>query len=162
RARSYARAAENLLTLVPPLGQLIMAGKLEEIPGVGKALAEVIRQLQRDGTTPRLEAMRAEVPRSVLELLAVPGLEPRKVLDLYRNLQSTSIDEVEEACRQDRFGQAKGFGSSFQRRVLDGIELMRRVRGQQLIHHAGARLDVVKDNLRRSHPELTRIVPAGE
>src|SRR5215213_10855956 len=86
RARAYARAAESLLTLTIPLEDVIAQDRLREIPGVGAALAAVIRALHQNGTTPRLEAMRAEVPASVLEMLSVPGLAPAKVLQIYRQL----------------------------------------------------------------------------
>src|SRR3954465_3400596 len=69
RVRAYARAAESLLTLIEPLADVIAQGRLREIPGVGAALAEVIRTLHQHGTTSGLEAMRADVPAGVLELL---------------------------------------------------------------------------------------------
>lgn len=162
KARSYTRAAESLLRLTLPLGEVIAAGRLREIPGVGAALSETITRLHRDGTTPRLEAMRAEVPPGALELLAIPGLRPPKVLDLYQNLGITGLDDLEAACRQDRLKGAKGFGPAFQEKVLVGIELMRRSAGQRLIHHAADRLCALQENLRGSHPELSRIQPAGD
>ena len=162
KSRAYARAAESLLLLSEPLKAVIAADRLREIPGVGAALAETIRQLHRDGTTPRLEAMRAEVPTSVLELLAIPGLRPPRVLDLYHKLGIANVEELEAACRQNRLKAAKGFGAALQAKILDGIALMRRSQGQRLIHHAAEDLAALEANLRRSHPELTRIVPAGD
>ncbi|WP_147022517.1 DNA polymerase/3'-5' exonuclease PolX [Microvirga aerophila] len=162
KARSYTRAAESLLLLSEPLEEVIAAGRLQEIRGVGAALAETIQRLHRDRTTPRLEAFRPEVPSGVLELLAIPGLRPQKILDLYRKLGITSVDELEAAGRQDRLKATKGFGPAFQDKVLTSIELMRRSHGQRLIHRAGEHLSTLEANLRRSHPELTRIVPAGD
>jgi DNA polymerase (family X) len=162
KARSYPRAAESLLLLSEPLEDVIATGRLQEIPGVGAALSETIQRLHREGLTPRLEALRAEVPVGVLELLAIPNLRPQKVLNLYRKLGITSVDELEAACRQDRLKAAKGFGPAFQDKVLTGIGLMRRSHGQRLIHRAGEHLSILEANLRRSHPELTRIVPAGD
>src|SRR5215213_5459996 len=130
KARSYTRAAESLLLLSEPLAEVIAAGRLQEIPGVGAALSETIQRLHRDSITPRLEALRAEVPAGVLDLLAIPGLRPQKVLDLYRKLGITSVDELEAACRQDQLKATKGFGPAFQDKVLTGIELMRRSHGQ--------------------------------
>ena len=78
KARAYARAAESLLTLTIPLEDVIAQNRLREIPGVGAALAEVIRALHQNGTTPRLEAMRADVPASVLEMLKIPASRPRR------------------------------------------------------------------------------------
>jgi DNA polymerase (family 10) len=162
KARSYSRAAESLLPLSEPLEEVIAAGRLQEIPGVGAALSETIQRLHRDSITPRLEALRAEVPAGVLELLAIPGLRPQKVLDLYRKLGITSVDELEAACRQDRLMETKGFGPALQDKVLTGIELMRRSHGRWLIHRAGEHLSTLEASLRRSHPELTRIAPAGD
>ena len=98
----------SLLLLSEPLKAVIAADRLREIPGVGAALAETIKQLHRDGTTPRLEAMRAEVPTSVLELLAIPGLRPPRVLDLYHKLGIASVEELEAACRQNRLKGRQG------------------------------------------------------
>ena len=150
------------MLLSEPLEAVIAADRLREIPGVGAALAETIRQLHRDGTTPRLEAMRAEAPTSVLELLDIPGLRPQLVLDLYHKLGIAGVEELEAACRQNWLKSAKGFGASLQAKILDGIALMRRSRGQRLIHHATEDLAALEENLRRSHPELTRIVTAGD
>ena len=157
KARAYARAAESLLLLDEPLGTVISEGRLREIPGVGVALEETILRLHKDGTTSRLDAMRAEVPAGVLEMLAVPGLRPPRVLDLFRKLGIASLDDLEAACRQDRLAQAKGFGPAFQAKVLAGIELLRRSRGQRLIHHAAERLEVLETRLvRRSLNGSTR------
>ncbi|MBV9419364.1 MAG: DNA polymerase/3'-5' exonuclease PolX, partial [Alphaproteobacteria bacterium] len=78
KAKAYARAADNLLTLSEPLDDLIAQDRLREIPGVGEAIAEIIKRLHATGTHPGLERMREEVPEGVLDLLTVPGLRPEK------------------------------------------------------------------------------------
>ena len=140
RARAYARAAENLLTLTIPLQDVIAQGRLREIPGVGAALAEVIRTLHQHGTTPRLEAMRADVPASVLEFLKIPGLPPEKIAQIHQQLGIATLADLEQACRQDRLKAGEGLGPALQAKILQGIELMRRSQGQRLVHHADALL----------------------
>lgn len=162
RARAYTRAAESLFTLTLSLSDVIAQDRLRELPGVGDALASVISQLWADGTTPRLEQLRSEVPAGVLQLLQIPGIKPDKVLLLYRELGTESLDEAEAACRVDRVAKAKGLGPSLQGRLLSGIELMRRSQGQLLIHHAEDLLTRVRANLSRSHPELNRVELAGD
>src|SRR3954463_9543784 len=112
RARAYARAAESLLTLIVPLADVIAQGRLREIPGVGAALAEVIRTLHQHGTTSGLEAMRADVPASVLELLKIPGLAPEKIAHIHRHLGITTLADLDQACRKDRLKATKGLSSN--------------------------------------------------
>src|SRR5215203_1648408 len=82
KARAYSRAAQNLLTLTLPLGEVIAAGRLREIPGVGEALAATIEQLYARGTTPKLEARAVSNPFTTIlghltgrMLLRRPGYE---------------------------------------------------------------------------------------
>ena len=86
KARAYSRAAQNLLTLTLPLGEVIAAGRLREIPGVGEALAATIEQLYARGTTPKLEALRADAPVGVLEMLRIPMAAPSLLLHRLRLL----------------------------------------------------------------------------
>ena len=162
KAPSYTRAAQALSTLIVPLDEVIAQGRLQELPGVGAALAETILKLHRDGTTPKLQAMRAEVPASALAMLGIPGLRGPKVLDIIRKLGVTSIEGLEQACREGRLQSVKGLGPSLQAKVLTGIELMRSSQGQRLIHHAGELLKSIEAELKRSRPELSHIVLAGQ
>src|SRR3954469_2190607 len=161
KARAYSRAAQGLMALTLPLEEVIAAGRLREVPGIGQAIAETVKKLHAHGTTTQLEAMRSEAPAGVLEMLQVRGLTPEKVLQLYRKLGVASLPDLEEACRDGRLQAAKGFGASLQNKVLSGIELMRRSQGQRLIHQAAEILAGTAANLERSHPELKRVVPAG-
>src|SRR5215208_3639107 len=100
-ARAYSRAAQNLLTLTLPLGEVIAAGRLREIPGVGEALAATIEQLYARATTPKLEALRADAPVGVLEMLGIPGLSPQKVRQIHKTLGIENLADLESACRED-------------------------------------------------------------
>jgi DNA polymerase (family X) len=90
RAKAYARAADSLAALAVPLETLIAEERLQEIPGVGDAIADIVTRLHMTGTHPALEAWRKELPAGVLEMLAVPGLRPDKVLKIFESLGITS------------------------------------------------------------------------
>ena len=94
------RAADNLLALSLPLNQIIAQDRLREIPGIGDAIADIIKKLHATGTHPALEKMRKEIPPSVLEMLTIPGLRADKVIKLYQELGLTSLEELEEAARE--------------------------------------------------------------
>jgi DNA polymerase (family X) len=162
RAKAYIRAADSLSALAEPLDQMIAQGRLREIPGVGDVIADIIIRLHANGTHPYLEAMRQEIPASVLEMLSVWGLRPDKVLKLYRELGITSLAELETAAREDRIKGVKGLGAALQTKILRNIELSRAGAGRLHIHRAAALLENAQTMLRQAHPELSRITPAGD
>jgi DNA polymerase (family X) len=162
KSRAYYRAAESLLALTAPLAEVIAQGRLREIPGIGAAIAEKVAALHESGTHPTLERLRHEMPEAALALLAIPGLNAKNVRQIFAELKISSVEELEAACRAGSLAGVKGLGPALQRKILQGIGIMRRARGQRLIHHAEELLEAAAANLRRSHPELKRIALAGD
>jgi DNA polymerase (family X) len=162
RARAYYRAADSLLALPVPLAVLVEEGRLHEIPGVGDAIAAIIRTLHRSGTHPGLEAMRREIPEGVLPMLTLPGLRPDKVLKIYRDLGIASLDELARAAGEGRLAGIKGLGPALQRKILQGIDVRTRAGGRRHLHRAAELVRAAEANLRRSLPGLGRITAAGE
>jgi DNA polymerase (family X) len=130
RAKAYARAADSLAALAVPLDLLVAENRLTEIPGVGDAIADIITKVHRTGTHPSLEKLRKEIPASVLEMLAVPGLRPEKALRLYKDLGITSLAELEAAAKDDRIRKAKGLGASLQTKILQSLTIAKSGEGR--------------------------------
>jgi DNA polymerase (family 10) len=162
RAKAYSRAADSLAALAVPLHVLIAEDRLTEIPGVGEAIADIITKLHKSGTHPSLEKLRKEIPEGVLEMLAVPGLPPEKVLRLYEDLGITSLAELEAAAKDDRIQKAKGLGAALQAKILQNLAIAKRGEGRLHLHRAAALLAHAKDSLRKARPELKRVTIAGE
>ena len=76
KAKAYLRAAESLRHLARPLEELIKAGQLQEIAGVGAAIARRIVTLGRQGRDPWLEKLRAKYPATLFELFQGLGRPP--------------------------------------------------------------------------------------
>jgi DNA polymerase (family 10) len=162
RAKAYSRAADSLAALAVPLDILIAEDRLMEIPGVGDAIADIISKLHKTGSHPSLEKMRKDIPEGVLEMLAVPGLRPEKVLRLYKDLGITSLAELEAAAKDDRIKKAKGLGAALQTKILQNLAIARSGEGHLQLHRAAALLAHAKDTLRESRPELKRVTIAGD
>jgi DNA polymerase (family 10) len=162
RAKAYSRAADRLAALAIPLHVLVAEDRLTEIPGVGEAIADIITKLHKTGTHPSLEKLRKEIPQSVLEMLAVPGLRPEKVLRLYKDLAITSLSELEAAAKDDRIKKAKGLGGALQTKILQNLAIAKSGRGRFHLHRAAALLAHAKDSIRKSQPELKRVTIAGD
>jgi DNA polymerase/3'-5' exonuclease PolX len=99
RSKAYSRAADSLAVVAVPLDVLIAGDRLTEIPGVGDAIADIITKLHKTGTHPSLEKPRKEIRAGALEMLAVPGLRPEKVLRLYQDLGIASLAELGVAAK---------------------------------------------------------------
>jgi DNA polymerase (family 10) len=162
RAKAYSRAADSLAALAVPLSALIAEDRLTEIPGVGGAIADIITKLHKTGSHPSLEKLRKEIPAGVLEMLAVPGLRPEKVLRLYKDLGIASLAELEAAAKDDRIKKAKGLGAALQTKILQNLAIARSGEGRLHLHRAAALLAHAKDSIRKSRPELKRVTIAGD
>src|SRR4051794_13939787 len=162
RAKACSRAADSLTALAVPLHVLIAEDRLKEIPGVGDAIADIIVKLEKTGTHPTLAKLRKEIPEGVLEMLAVPGLHPEKVLRLYKDLGITSLVELEAAAKDDRIKKAKGLGAALQKKILQNLAIAKSGEGRLHLHRAAALLAHAKDSLRKARPELKRVTIAGD
>lgn len=161
RAKAYLRAADNLALTTMPIERLIAEDRLTEIPGIGEALAGVIRELHETGRYRKLDALRQAVPQGVLEMLAVPGLPADRVRRLHEILGIGSLAALEEAALNGRLAATKGFGPAFQAKVLQGLEMHRRPQGRH-IHRAAQMLDHAISQLARTHPKLHRVTSSGD
>lgn len=162
RAKAYSRAADSLVALAIPLDVLVAEDRLTEIPGVGDAIADIVAKLHNTGSHPSLEKLRKEIPAGVLEMLAVPGLRPEKVLRLYKDLGIASLSELEAAAKEDRIKKAKGLGAALQTKILQNLAIAKSGEGRLHLHRAAALLAHAKDSIRKSRPELKRVTIAGD
>ncbi|HZM23247.1 MAG TPA: DNA polymerase/3'-5' exonuclease PolX [Anaerolineales bacterium] len=118
---AYRKAAESLMSLGRDASEYWKEGKLLEIPGVGKAIAEKIDELLSTGTLRFLEKIKAEIPPSLAELLPVPSLGPKKIAMIWKTLGITSLAELEAAAKEGKLRDLPGMGAKSETAILEGI-----------------------------------------
>ena len=123
---AYRRAAESLRGLGEDIRQIRARGELTKIPGVGKAIAEKIEELLDTGKLRFLERLQEEVPPSLLELLEVPDVGPKKVALFWKEAGITSLTELEAAAAEGHLRRLPGMGQKSEQRILDGIAALKR------------------------------------
>jgi histidinol phosphatase-like PHP family hydrolase len=96
---------------------------LVKIPGVGKSIAGKIAEYRRTGTIKAVDDLRAKLPPGAGELARVPGVGPKRALQLTRELGITSAGELAEAARGGRLRGVAGFGPKSEERILRGIDV---------------------------------------
>jgi DNA polymerase (family 10) len=128
RIRSYRMSAESVETWGGDVAEMVRRGEsLRQIPGVGEGIAARIRELVERGTSAEHEELLAEVPRSLLELLKIPGLGPKGVGRLWRELGVRSAEDLEKAIADGRFRALPGMGEKKEERIRKGLAGLRRI-----------------------------------
>jgi DNA polymerase (family 10) len=120
RWRSYRNAAEAIEVWPTPLKEIAekdgVAG-LQEIPGVGKAIAGKVVDLLTKGTFDAWERLIAETPETVLDLLEIPGIGPKTAALLHRQFKVSSIDDLKTFVAAGGLDMVDGIGSKTAERI---------------------------------------------
>ena len=159
RVRAYANAVRALETLTSPLDEILAAGTLTEVKGIGDSVAELVAELANTGTAQAYEKLRAATPRGLLDMLRVPGLGPRKIVAIRKALGIETLDALEQACRAGQLAALKGFGSKTQANILKGVEFIRAHEGHCRVDSAHQSVQSLFAVLR---PYAQRLAVAGE
>src|SRR5690606_1217478 len=104
----------------------IVAGgmALTDIPGIGEDLALKIQEILDTGGCDFLRRLEKEVPSSVVGLLKVPGLGPRRVKALWQDLDVRSADQLRAAALSQRIRALPGFGEKTESKILEALQRM--------------------------------------
>jgi len=146
KSRAYYNAAKTL-SGIEDLEGMIRAKRLKEIRGVGDAIAAKIDEYLNTGAIAYYEELKKEVPPTLLELLQVPGLGPKKIKVLYDQLNVTNVGELEYACKENRLVNLPGFGKTTQEKILKGIEFIKRHKGEFLFGDVCHEAERIKEKL---------------
>jgi DNA polymerase (family 10) len=161
RIRAYENAARSVEDHAVPLRTMVAEGAdLTALSGIGKDMARYITELVTTGRLSILEELTGTIPRSLLELVRLPGVGPKRARKLWESLGVTTLDSLEAAARDGRVAELDGFGAKTQQRILDGIARLRE-RGSRLrLVEADERIAPLLDHL-RGRATVRRLEVAG-
>ena len=125
RVRAYRNGARAIRDLPESVAAIVAddASRLQKIEGIGKGVAEKCVALVTTGKIPQLEEILKRVPESVLALLRIPGLGPKKAAVLYHELGIKTLDELKAACEAGQVRELKGFAAKTEQAILDGMQI---------------------------------------
>ncbi|MBL6983505.1 MAG: DNA polymerase/3'-5' exonuclease PolX, partial [Anaerolineales bacterium] len=127
---AYRKASDSLINLGRDVNEYWNEGTLTDIPGVGKAIAEKIDELLSTGELEFLNKLATEVPLSLADILQVQGLGPKKVGLFWRELEITTLEELEEKARAGELRGLPGMGAKSEEKIISGIEALARRSGR--------------------------------
>src|SRR5213080_3611083 len=160
RSLSYQRAARQLESLTENVEDLVRAGRVDQIPGIGRALAEKIVEYVTTGRIAYYDELRAKFPPGVLDLLKVRGLGPKKVKILWQQLGITDLDTLKAAAEKHLLRRVKGFGEKTEENLVRAIELVKEGEARTFLVDAARIVDRITDGMKASKT-VERIEAAG-
>ena len=161
KIRAYQKAASTIEHHPKELKIMISEGKdLQSIPDVGEAIAKKATELITTGKLGYYENLKAECPRGVTNLLAIPGIGPKTANKLASELRISSVDELEQAINKGQVAQLFRLGGKTADNILHQIRTLRR-KDQRIF--IGEALPIVEEILGglRSIPGVRNLTPAG-
>jgi DNA polymerase (family 10) len=160
RANAFNRAARALKGLDTAIDEALDDGTLTDIDGIGSGMADHIADLVQTGSFELRDELQSAVPPGLLDVLRVKGLGTKRARTLWRELDVTSLDELEQAALADRITSLSGFGTKTQEKILKNVRLLRRYNAQRRYADARSDLQPLLDAL-RAEPGIDRAELAG-
>ncbi len=160
---AYQKAAITLETMEENVEDIYKRGgikALEEIPGVGKSMAEKIEEYLKTGKIKYHQEFKKKLPLSLEELISVEGMGPKKAKILYQKLGIRNLKDLEKAARTHKIAPLFGFGEKTEKNILEGIEFLKRSRGRFLLGEILPRVKEVYEKL-KSLKEVEKIDYCG-
>ena len=121
KIRAYKNGSEIIENYGEDIVQIAHDGKLNELKGIGKALASKIEEIVKTGKLSYFDQLKSEFPDSFFELFEIANLGPKKIKKLYEELQIDSIDKLEECCKNGEISKVSGFGKKSADSIIESI-----------------------------------------
>ena len=157
---AYRRAAESLTELGQDVEILYQQGTLTEVPGIGKAISEKIQELLETGELEYYQQLTTQVPPSLIDLLDVPGLGPKRVALFWREREITDLKGLETAARTGELRTLEGIGPKTEANILKGIQALANRTDRTLLGTAWPLVQELTAYL-REQPGVTAVSPGG-
>src|ERR1700740_3345298 len=160
KIRAYTNAARALETFSDNFPDLVAGKRLEELEGIGSAIAKKIEEFVTTGKLGYYDELRGSFPDTLSELFELQGLGAKKIKVLWETVQVKSIADLEAACRDGRVAELPGFGEKTAENFLRSIERREKHSGRHLLSEATIMMEQILEHF-RDHPDVSQISSAG-
>jgi DNA polymerase (family 10) len=162
RYRSYEKAAELIASLAESIEAIARdPEKLKELPGIGERLAEHIREILSTGDYSLRKKLLKKYPLTILELLNLQSLGPKKVLILWREFKCCTVEQLEQLAREGKLRDLAGFGEKTEQNILKAVEVFKKTAGRFLITTAEHEAAKLVEYISRYGKAILSVTPAG-
>jgi len=164
RYRSYEKVAELLDSIPERIEEVAKDDKrLRELPGVGEGMAEHIREILKTGDYSLRQKLLKKYPATILDVLELQSLGPKKAALLWKKFKVASVDGIEKLAREGKLRDVEGFGEKSEQNILKATQHFKNLSGSSRV-----RLDIADDEaarivayIREAGEAVESITPAG-
>ena len=162
RYRSYEKVAELLDSLPERIEVLAQDdAKLKALPGVGEGMAEHIREILKTGDYSLRQKLLKKYPPTILHLLELQSLGPKKVALLWKKFKVATVEGVEKLAREGKLRELEGFGEKSEQNILKAADLFKRSSGRFLINAADEEAQKLSAYITTAGKAVESVTPAG-
>ena len=162
RYRSYEKAAELIFGMHESIAELAKEpGKLEELPGIGERMAEHIQEIIKTGDYSLRQKLLKKYPVTLLDILHLQSLGPKKVAFLWSTFKAGTVADVEKLALEGKLRELPGFGEKSEQNILKAVEAFKRSTGRFRLDVAEAAAQGVIDHISKYSKGIESVTPAG-
>ena len=162
RYRSYEKAAELIDSLPESVEQLVKEPeKLEELPGIGERMVEHLQEIVKTGDYSLRKKLLKKYPPTILDVLQLQSLGPKKVAFLWSHFKTATVADVERLAREQQLRDLPGFGEKSEQNILKAVEVYKKSTGRFLIHTAEVAALAIAGHIKKAGKAVDSVTPAG-
>jgi DNA polymerase (family X) len=162
RYRSYERAAQLLEGLSESIEQIAQdEEKLTALPGIGEGMAEHIREILKTGDYALRKKLLKKYPPTILDLLTLQSLGPKKAALLWRKFKCATIADLEKLALEGKLQELAGFGEKSEQNILKAIEVFKRSSGRFHLNIATETAERLAQYIVKAGHAIDSVTPAG-
>ena len=162
RYRSYEKAAELIDSLPESVEQLVKTPeKLTELPGIGDRMVEHLEEIVKTGDYALRKKLLKKYPETILQLLDLQSLGPKKVAFLWKEFKAGSVADVEKLAKDGKLRDLAGFGEKSEQNILKAVEVFKKSSGRFLISRGEAAALALMAHIQKAGKGVESVTPAG-
>lgn len=158
--RAYENASRAVSSLSGDIEELVRSGKLKGTPGLGSTIIKRVEELVTTGKMAFYDELVKDTPAVKLEMMRIPGVGPKKINAIYKELQVNSIDDLIKACEEHKVAGLPGFGKKTEDKILQGIAFLSQHSGRHLYSEVESQAQQINEALAKV-PGIVRMQVGG-
>jgi len=162
RYRSYEKAGELIDSLPESIEQLVKTPeKLKELPGIGDRMVEHLEEIVKSGDYALRQKLLKKYPATILDLLQLQSLGPKKVAFLFKKFKAATVADVEKLAKEEKLRSLEGFGEKSEQNILKAVEVFKKSTGRFHLSTAEDAAEKIIAHIKKAGKAAESVTPAG-